>query len=522
MKIPKKVVIFGGGVGGLSTAHQLSKLDDYDITIYEKKNAVGGLARSSRDSEGCATEYCWRVFFGFYDNLLEIMNEIPTLTGTTRDNLTEYKHLNISDKKSSIKDMISLWPNVMGGMTSCDKRMDSLDDLTWWNSLKTSSSSNLFREIGGWLGMDRYKGSYRSVIKVGMEMQILEAYLDSKYKDFVTTKPTTEALFNWWVADLKRKGVKFVMNTELDNIETIDFNVSSATVRSKHGVNNIKADYYIFSIPIEELDRIVTKTPVLYKSIGENVRKLRNDCLHIQLSFQLYFSHSVSIGDKNAFLHIDSPWDLIVLSYDNIYEDTKICKYNPRVKGAWSVAACTAYIPGIVYGKTMLECTYNEILVELWTQLTNSKELTKIIRKNNAFELSQDIVVKWSPLWPGYNVDTNHNRLVTVEPKFTNNVGSYALRPSFKTALNNLFISTAYIKETIDIFSMEAACIAGKKTAHAITKGKTLDGNIRPRPLLFAPFRALDSMAFSLGIPLWFFIILIIAIFCIAIYIFKK
>ena len=516
MALSKKVVIFGAGVGGLTVAHQLAKCTgEYDITIYEKKDIVGGLARSSRDSEGCATEYCWRVFFGFYDNLLEIMREIPTSTGKTIDNLTEYKHQNISDKKMTYKDQLSSYRNALHGLTSCDARMDSLDDITWWDALKTSSSSHLFREIGGWLGMDRYKGSFRSVIKVGIEMQILQSYLNSKYRDYVTTKPTSEALFNWWVADLKRNGVKFVMNTGLDSVQTDNDAVLSATV----GTSTVKADYHVFAMPIEELARVVHNTPVLYKSIGENVEKLRDYCLHIQLSFQLYFSTPVFLGGKNAFLHIDSPWDLIVLSYDNIYQDTEICMYNPQVRGAWSVAACTSYIPGIVYGKSMLDCSYAEIIDELWAQLSSSKELAKIVNDNNDFDFSKDIVVKWAPLWPGY---TDKDGLQTVEPKFTNNVGSRALRPSFKTPLDNLYISTAFIKETVDIFSMEAACIAGKKVANTITQGKTDNGTIRSRPFLFAPLRALDSAAYTLGTPLWMFIILVVALICILVYIVKK
>jgi len=515
-----KVIIFGAGVGGLTVAHQLAKCTgEYDITIFEKKDTVGGLARSSRDHDGCATEYCWRVFFGFYDNLLGIMNEIPTSTGKTIDNLTEYKHKNITDKKLTFNDKFVLYRNAMNGLTSCDKRMESLDDLTWWNALKTTNSSHLFREIGGWLGMDRYKGSFRSVIKVGIEMQILEGMFNSKYKDFVTTKPTSEALFNWWVADLKCKGVKFEMNTKLDSVQVDQSTIASATVNNGINFNTVKADYYVFAIPIEELAKIVQTIPILYKSIGEDILKLRDTCLHIQLSFQLYFSVPISLGGKNAFLHVDSPWDIIVLSYDNIYQYTEICIGNSEIKGGWSVAACTAYIPGIIYGKPMLECSYDEIIEELWAQLFNSKELTKIISDNNQFKFSKELVVKWAPLWPSYN---DANGLKTVEPKFTNNAGSYALRPSFRTEINNLFISTAYIKETIDIFSMEAACIAGKKVSNSITNGKTSTGTIRRRPILFAPFRALDYVAHSMGFPLWLFITLFFILIGILIYILKN
>ena len=114
-----------------------------------------------------------------------------------------------------------------------------------------------------------------------------------------------------------------------------------------------------------------------------------------------------------------------------------------------------------------------------------------------------------------------NNKLETTEPKFTNNAGSYALRPSFKTDITNLYLSTAYIKETIDIFSMEAANISGKYVANQIYNNYTksqkniLIPTIRKRPVIFNLFRFLDIIYFRLGIPninvlLILFILLII------------
>ncbi len=523
----RKIVVFGAGVGGLTVAHQLSKLPEFDIIVYEQKDVVGGLARSGRDSEGCATEYCWRVFFGFYDNLLGIMDEIPTPNGTTRSNLTEYHHKNLSDREATLKDKISVWRSAFYGFASCDERMDSLDNLTWWKALDTASSSNLYREIGGWLGMDRYKGSYRSVIKVGMEMQILSSYLDSTYKDYVTIKPTSEALFDWWVADLKKKGVKFAMNTEIDTLKTSGDSVISATVKSEHGVEKVKADYYVLCVPVEVLNQILIRSEIL-NSIGKNIKQLSENCLHIQLSFQLYFSRPISLGDVNAFLHVDSPWDLIVLAYDKIYQDIPLCRLNPDVKGGWSVAATTAYIPGIVYNKPMLDCSYEEIINELWAQLSSSKSLAKLVKENNDFELSSELIVKWSRIWPSYSDGLSPKglrhqtrsaspryggRLLnTTEPKFTNNAGSYALRPSFRTPLENLFIATGFIRETLDIFSMEAACIAGIRVANFISQGELPAPSTRSRPKLFAPIRAIDSVSYKTGVPFWLLVVLIIVI----------
>jgi len=45
MKKKKKVVILGGGVAGMSAAHELAERG-FDVAVYEARNLPGGKARS--------------------------------------------------------------------------------------------------------------------------------------------------------------------------------------------------------------------------------------------------------------------------------------------------------------------------------------------------------------------------------------------------------------------------------------------------------------------------------------------
>lgn len=516
-----KIAILGGGIGGLTVAHYLSKFPEYEISIYEAKPVIGGLARSARDKNGCATEYCWRVLFGFYDNFFSVLNEIPSEQNISRDHLTVYKHTNVMEPLS-MKDTLTGYSSIIKGLTACDARLDDMDKLSWWQALGTASNSNLFREIGGWLGMDRYKGSYKSVIKVGIEQQIVPSYLSSNYKDYVTTKPTSEAIFDPWYAYLVSKGINIYTDASVESIEIKDDIVTGAVIKGK----DVIADYYILNLPVEVLEPLLRSARIDEARFKlSNLTKLKDECLHTQLSFQLYFDRPVSLGGNNAFLLVDSPWDLIVLSYDTIY-DVKICSQIPKVKGAWSVAACTSYIPGILYNKGMSECNEEEIKEELWAQLSQSKKLQELITKNNDFGLEPKIVVGWADMWPTYDKNGSaqyRNMPVarTTEPKFTNNAGSYELRPSFKMYLRNVYISTAYIKETIDIFSMEAAVIAGKRVANDIDS-RSPTPTIRARPAITSPFRALDQVLYSVGLPNVIITILIVVIIVMLIYLIYK
>ena len=43
----KKVIIIGAGPAGLSTAYELVKSDDFEITVLELEKFVGGISRTS-------------------------------------------------------------------------------------------------------------------------------------------------------------------------------------------------------------------------------------------------------------------------------------------------------------------------------------------------------------------------------------------------------------------------------------------------------------------------------------------
>ena len=81
----KKVIIIGGGVAGMSAAHELTERG-YDVEIYERNEIyVGGKARSV-DYKGSIApfyktplpgEHGFRFFPGFYKHITDTMKRIP-------------------------------------------------------------------------------------------------------------------------------------------------------------------------------------------------------------------------------------------------------------------------------------------------------------------------------------------------------------------------------------------------------------------------------------------------------------
>ena len=70
------VAVLGGGVGGLSAAHELAERG-FDVTVYEKRARPGGKARSYPTPEGFPAEHGFRFFPAFYRHLPDTMARIP-------------------------------------------------------------------------------------------------------------------------------------------------------------------------------------------------------------------------------------------------------------------------------------------------------------------------------------------------------------------------------------------------------------------------------------------------------------
>jgi len=74
---PKTVAVFGAGIAGLAAAHELVHMG-FDVTVYECDSVPGGFAKSGRtEDNNVPTEYSWRGFGPWYNNVYEIMRAIP-------------------------------------------------------------------------------------------------------------------------------------------------------------------------------------------------------------------------------------------------------------------------------------------------------------------------------------------------------------------------------------------------------------------------------------------------------------
>src|SRR5687768_5547072 len=174
MNTTKEVIILGGGVAGLSAAHELLHRG-FKVRVFEHKPMPGGKARSllvrNSGTEGRADlpgEHGFRFFPRFYKHLPETMKEIPFENGTsvfdnlvdaTRIYIARYKAPGIlmssrfprslSDIEVMIKDAFETDYGLKPGeakifagkmwqlMTSCyERRLDEYEKIPWWNYIE--------------------------------------------------------------------------------------------------------------------------------------------------------------------------------------------------------------------------------------------------------------------------------------------------------------------------------------------------------------------------------------------------
>ena len=78
-----KVIVIGGGVAGMSAAHELAVREDFDVVVYELRSIPGGKARSMSAKPGTARAARSRASTGsasspgFYRHVTHTMSRIP-------------------------------------------------------------------------------------------------------------------------------------------------------------------------------------------------------------------------------------------------------------------------------------------------------------------------------------------------------------------------------------------------------------------------------------------------------------
>ncbi len=549
----KKIIVLGGGVAGLSAAHELAERSgfgvDFEIHVYDRRDhAVGGKARSiavpnsaTGGRDPLPGEHGFRFFPGFYKHLPDTMGRIPYGTASVFENLVVADRMEVArfDKPpivissrfpQSISDLVTDFEALFDGdtgllpgeakffaerlwqiLTSCaERRLGEYEKITWWNYLEAGRHSRAYQTLlvdglsRSLLANDPVHASVRTVGDTNIQL-LLGMLAPGHPTDRLLNGPTSKVWLEPWRQHLEGLGVIFHLGESVDSFGIAGGQVTSASLTGPGGTHQVTGDAYIFALPVERMGELLTNSaggpddpqkgdPALANilQIAANVRWMNG--------IQFFLFQDVPIAHGHV-LYSDTPWALTSISEAQFWSQEHLPQCGDgTVRGILSACISCWNAPGIVFGKTALDCTREEIAQEVWAQIKKSVNVEgqEILTNANVHShfLDPDLVQS----------SGGKLTLTDAEPLFVNFINSWALRPEAVTATSNMVLASDYVRSFTDVACMEAANEAARRAVNGLLTlfGSSADPcELWPlhEPGIFAPFRWHDKRRFDQGLP---------------------
>ncbi|WHT16904.1 FAD-dependent oxidoreductase [Crossiella sp. CA-258035] len=538
------VLVLGGGIGGLTAAHELAERG-FAVTVLERKE-LGGKARSipvpgtgQGGRPDLPGEHGFRFFPGFYRNLPDTLRRIPFPGNRNgvHDNLVDGSMFRLARTGGRFDLFVplklpfpSLEPSVLLPalialldtalrlppwetahfanrlavyLTSGDeRRFGQWERTSWWNFIGAGSRSAEYGRIFG-IGLTRLLVAMRaeeaSSHTVGL---ILEAFLNTALGrgndgavDRVLNAPTNEAWIDPWITHLRSLGVRFETGTA-ERLHCAGGRITGVTVRTAAGSTQVSADHYVSAVPVERAlplwgPEVLAADPRL-RLVGE----LRTEWMN---GVMFYLRRKLPLVHGHVS-YVDTPWALTSVSQAQFWRGGDLTRY-----GDGSVRDCLSTIisnwdaPGIVHHKPARFCTRQQLHEEIIAQLEASLEDTgeNLLRPADVHSWFLDPAITELGAPGGARSD---------EPLLINPVDSWARRPDAATRIPNLFLAADFVRNNVNLATMEGANEAGRLAANAVLDAA---GSSAPRARLFTLFRAPelkglqeeDTRRFRAGLP---------------------
>jgi len=504
-----KVAVIGGGVGGLSAAHELA-LRDFDVVVYEQRDVAGGKARSMDAIPGTGGrralpgEHGFRFFPGFYRHLPDTMSRIPyghnvhgvfdNLVASTQIQMAREGHANelvtpahfpesLADWEAIVRfglevsthlgipldDQVHFVKLISDLLSACDaRRFGQYENQSWWEFSGAEHRSPAFQRFladGLTRTLVAARGKEMSARTGGsILLQLLQDLATPGINvDRVLNGPTSDVWIAPWVAELEQLGVELRLGAAVD---AIDSTAGRVTGISGAGFSDT-ADYYVAAVPVEVLreriamDDLKAHSPLLAGLDALEVRWMNGIMFYLQRDVPLVHGHSI---------YLDSAWALTSISQRQFWPQFDLhAMGDGNVGGLLSIDVSDWETPGVfaASGKVARQCSKDEIAEEVWAQLKAAlNDGTEVLADANrlAWFLDPDIV-------PPNPIDATN-----LEPLLVNTKGSWPHRPPADLPeVDNLFLASDYVQTYTDLATMEAANEAARRAVNGILKASGSD-----------------------------------------------
>jgi uncharacterized protein with NAD-binding domain and iron-sulfur cluster len=536
----KDIIVLGGGIGGLSAAHELAERG-FRVRVFERKALFGGKARSvevpntgANGRKNLPGEHGFRFFPNFYKHVTDTMKRIPypgnaagvfgnVVPGTQAQIAREGKMslIAVAGHPQTVEDWVVALRGVCDSadlgipesevlfyvdrllvlLTTCEeRRVAEYEKIPWWDYIDARDKSAAYQQFLA-RGMTRSmvalraeEGSTRTVGYIGLQLALGLTKIGERV-DRLLNGPTNEVWIDPWVNYLRSWGVEFHSGALLKSFHMDGSRISRVTVEQDGEAFDLTADDYIAALPAEAMAPLLTEEMKQAAPSIANIGQLKTAWMN---GIQFYLERDVPVVNGHT-IYIDSPWALTSISQRQFWRTSTLERYGDgRLGGILSVDISDWNSPGILYGKPAMHCTAEEIKNEVWAQLKSH------LNVEGAWQLEDSNLLHWF-LDPDIEFP-NPSQVTNLEPLLINTAGSLAYRPEAHTEIPNLFLASDYVRTYTDLASMEGANEAARRATNAI-----LDRENSPAPRaalwpleepdFFKPMREYDRLRFKLGLP---------------------
>jgi uncharacterized protein with NAD-binding domain and iron-sulfur cluster len=538
-----RVAVLGGGVAGLTAAHELAERG-FEVDVYEQRGLLGGKARSYRllperavgqpATVGLPGEHGFRFFPAFYRHIPDTMRRIPygDKVGGVFDNLVPASQMEMArhrlpplvvpahfprspgDLNLALRglldahfgvppqDVLFLAERLWVLLTSCEeRRYAEWEYVSWWDFSQAERRSEGYRTyLADGLSRSLVAARAREISTrtggyIGLRL-LFDLFTPGVNVDRVLCGPTNQVWIDPWRRHLEDFGVRFHLDSKVSRIDVEGNRVTGVAFDGLDGP--VIADFYVAAIPVEAMCRLLTPElldadPGLAGLRGLETRWMNGIMFYLHRDVPIVGGHSI---------YVDSPWSLTSISQAQFWPGVDLASSGGgQVGGILSVDISDWTTDGTFVGKPAMQCTRAEVADEVWAQLKHhlNRPGRPVLEDGNllGWFLDDDIV---APNPDGLKGDIN------LEPLLINTVGSWELRPAATTAIGNLMLASDYVRTCTDLATMEGANEAARRAVNGILDAV---GSASPRcrlwpatePPIFTPWQRLDRLRFQRGQP---------------------
>ncbi len=540
MPAKHSVAILGGGVGGLSAAHELAERG-FAVTVYERNAVFGGKARSlSVAGSGVAGrkdlpgEHGFRFFPGFYKHVTDTMSRIPFGSSgvNCRNNLVLATRILLARQGKIDPVWVARFPETLDDFriafvalfdnldiphdeiaffvtrllalaTSCEERyQEEYEQIAFWKFIEADGRSENYRKYLGQgltrslVAMRAEESSTRTVGRILLQL-FYGILVPGRTFDRLLNGPTNDVWIDPWCKHLTdRLGVSLVPNATVRSFNLAGDRLRGISVERNGQLEEVVADFHVAAMPVEIMQGLATSELIRAAPSLARLGELRTEWMN---GIQFYLETDAPLTDGHA-IYLDSSWALTSISQRQFWRGYDLSEYGDgRVGGILSVDISNWTAPGNFNGKPAMAATSREeIKDEVWAQLKAA------LNAPGPMQLEDRNLVAWF-LDPDIQLP-NPGTVTNLEPLLINRVGSLAARPEAYTEIGNLFLAADYVRTHTDLATMEAANEAARRATNAIlavsgVAASPCDLWEFDIPIAMRNAQRLDQLRFRMGLP---------------------